>query len=111
MHMGVKVVCLTFILSLCQQQISKMRTLCLERKEPRLDDDLSPYNLLLFCFSLVFKKMREKADTKVSAAIWPHPFILLLHLESCTLKAGSVLEELNYYALITRNNDRLVNFS
>ncbi len=47
-------------------------------EELQLYDNLSHFNLpLYFYFSLVFEKMRDKADARVSAAIWPHPFIHL----------------------------------
>ncbi len=58
---------LSFILSLCQQQISKMADLyALREEEFRLDDDLSPFNFATFFnFGIVFEK-REKRQTTVS---------------------------------------------
>ncbi len=57
-----RVVCSSFIHSLCQQQILKMADFYVLREEElRLDDDLSPFNLPLFYFGLVIEKTREKA--------------------------------------------------
>ncbi len=79
MRERVAVVSLSLIYLLCQQLISKMADFyALREWTLRLDNDISLFNLLLFliCF-IVLEKTIETADTTVSAAIGPRPFIRL----------------------------------